>query len=60
MCGSCYAGEALEDGGSRGVEVFVGYAEDAAVADGTEVVPVALGDEALEGDAIPCPAPGEE
>jgi hypothetical protein len=44
----------------RGVEVLVGDAEDASGADGSKVVPVALLDDAFEGDAIPCPAPGEE
>jgi len=54
------AGEALEEGLGRGVEVLVGDAEDAGGADGFEVVPVALGDDAFEGDAIPCSAPAEE
>jgi hypothetical protein len=58
-CG-CYAAKAAEDSGSGGVEVLVGDAEDAAVADSTEVMPVALCDNAFEGDTIPCPAPGEE
>ena len=55
-----YAGEAFEEGGAGGVEELVGDAEDAAVADGAEVVPVALFDDAVEGDAVPCSAPGEE
>jgi hypothetical protein len=44
----------------RGVEVLVGDAEDSALADGFEGLPVALGDDAIQGDAIPCSAPGEE
>jgi len=54
------AGEAFEEGVGRSVEVLVGDAEDSAVADGFEGVPVALLDEAFEGDAIPCSAPGEK
>ena len=57
-CG--YAGEAFEEGRGGGVEVLVGDAIDLAVLDGLEVVPVALGDDATEGDAVPCSAPGEE
>ena len=60
MGGGGDAGEAFEEGGGGGVEELVGDAEDAAVADGAEMVPVALGDDAVEGDAIPCSAPGEE
>ena len=52
--------EAFEEGGCGGVEVLVGDAEDSVLADGFEGLPVALGDDALEGDAIPCSAPGEE
>ena len=54
------AREAFEEGVGGGVEILVGYAEDSALADGFEGVPVALLDDALEGDAIPCSAPGEE
>ena len=57
-CG--YAGQAFQEGGAGGVEEFVGDAEDAVVLDGAEMVPVALGDDAVEGDAVPCSAPGEE
>jgi hypothetical protein len=39
---------------------LVGDAIDLAVLDGLEVMPVALGDDAVEGDSIPCSAPGEE
>ncbi len=41
------AGEAFEEGLGGGVEVLVGDAEDAALADGFEVMPVALGDDAF-------------
>jgi hypothetical protein len=44
-CG--YAGEAFEEGGGWGVEVLVRDAIDLAVLDGFEVVPVALGDDAI-------------
>ena len=54
------AGEALEEGLGRGVEVLVGDAEDSAGTDGFEVVPVALVDDALEGDTVPCSTPAEE
>ena len=54
------AGEAFEQGGRGGVEVLVGDAVDAGVADGAEVVPVALGDDAGERDAVAGSAPGEE
>jgi hypothetical protein len=54
------AGEAFEEGVGGGVEELVGDAEDSAGADGFEGLPVALGDDAIEGDAIPCSAPGEE
>jgi hypothetical protein len=57
-CGD--AGEALEEGVGGGVEELVGDAEDSALADGFEGVPVALRDDAFEGDAVPCSAPGEE
>ena len=54
------AGEAFEESVGGGVEELVGDAEDPAVADGFEGLPVSLGDDAVEGDAIPCSAPGEE
>lgn len=54
------AGEAFEEGLGGGVEVLVGDAEDASLADGFEVMPVALDDDALEGDTVPCSAPAEE
>jgi hypothetical protein len=54
------AGEAFEECVGGGVEILVGDAEDSALADGFEGVPVALLDDALEGDAIPCSAPGED
>jgi hypothetical protein len=57
-CGG-YAGQAFEEGLGRGVEVLVGDAEDSALAHGFEGVPVALLDDALEGDAIPCSTPTE-
>src|SRR5258708_4107663 len=60
MKGGGEAGEAFEEGGRGGVEELVGDAEDAVVADGGEMMPVALGDDAFEGDAVPCSAPGEE
>jgi len=43
-----------------GVEELVGDAEDSAFADGLEGLPVALGDDAFQRDAIPCTAPGKE
>ena len=60
MGGGGDAGEALEEGLSWGVEVLVGDAEDAAGSNGLEVMPVALGDDAFEGDTVPCSAPGEK
>ena len=54
------AGETLQECVGRGVEELVGDAEDSAFADGPEGLPVALGDDAIEGDAIPCSAPTEE
>jgi hypothetical protein len=54
------AGQAFEEGVGGGVEVLVGDAEDSALSDGFEGVPVTLGDDAIQGDAIPCSAPGEE
>ena len=60
MGGGSYAGETLEERSGGGVEVLVGDAEDTVGADGFEVMPVALVDDALEGDAVPCSAPAEE
>ncbi len=54
------AGKAFEERVGGGVEELVGDAEDPAVADGFEGLPVALLDDAIEGDAVPCSAPGEE
>ena len=54
------AGEAFDQGVGGSVEVLVGDAEDASFADGFEGLPVALGYDAIEGDAVPCSAPGEE
>ena len=54
------AGEAFEQGGRGRVEVLVGDAVDAGVADGPELLPVALGDDFGQGNAIACSAPGEE
>jgi hypothetical protein len=58
--GGCDAGEALEQGGRGGVEVLVGDGVDAGVADGAERLPVALCDDAGQGDAVAGAAPGEE
>ena len=58
--GSGYASQAFEEGLGGGVEVLVGDAEDPVFSDGFEVMPVALVDDALEGDTVPCSAPGEE
>jgi hypothetical protein len=54
------AGEAFEERVGGSVEELVGDAEDSALSDGFEGAPVALGDDAIQGDAIPCSAPGEE
>ena len=54
------AGQAFEERVGWGVEELVGDAEDSGGADGFERMPVALVDDALEGDAVPCSAPGEE
>jgi len=54
------AGEAFEECVGGGVEELVGDAEDSAGADGFEGLPVSLGDDAFQGDAVPCSAPGEE
>ena len=58
--GSGEAAEAFHEGVGWGVEVFVWDAEDLGVADGSEVVPVALLDDAGEGDAVGGAAPGED
>ena len=58
MGGCRDAGQAFEEGGlGRGVEVLVRDAEDAALLHGSQVMPVALVDDALEGNSIPCSAP---
>jgi hypothetical protein len=54
------AGQAFEKSWGGSVEVLVGDAEDASLADGFEMVPISLSDDAVKGDAIPCTAPGEE
>jgi len=54
-----YAGESFEQAGAGGVEELVGDAEDAALADSTEMVPVALGDDFFEWNAVSGSAPGE-
>src|SRR5258708_35341920 len=54
------AGKAFEERVGGGVEELVGDAEDPAVADGFEGLPVSLLDDAIEGGAVPCSAPGEE
>jgi hypothetical protein len=53
-------GEAVVQVEGGGVEELVGDAEDAAGLDGAEMMPVALLDEAGEGDAIAGAAPGKE
>jgi hypothetical protein len=58
-CGG-YVGKAFEERGAGGVEELVGDAEDPALADGAEVLPVALGYDSFEGDAVSGSAPGEE
>ena len=60
MGGGRDAGQALEERVSWGVEVLVGDAEYSALLHGFEVMPVALGYDAFEGDAVPCSAPTEE
>ena len=60
VSGGGYAGETFEEGLSGGDEVLVGDAIDPTLADGFEVMPVALGDDAFEGDTVPCSAPTEE
>jgi hypothetical protein len=58
-CGG-YAGEAFEEARARSVEELVGDAEDAAFADGAEMVPVALRYDFFERDAVSGSAPGKE
>ena len=58
-CGG-YAGKAFDQGGSWGVEELVGDAEDAALADGAEMMPVALRYDSFQWDTIACSAPCEE
>jgi hypothetical protein len=53
-------GESFEERWRGRVEVFIGNAMDAAVADRTEIVPAALSDDAVERDATSGAAPGEE
>jgi hypothetical protein len=57
-CGD--AGQASQERVGRGVEELVGDAEDSALTDSFEGLPAALLDDAVEGNAIPCSAPGEE
>jgi len=58
--GGSDAGQTFEQCVGRGVEELVRDAEDAMIADCFERLPVALLDDAFEGDAIPCSAPTEE
>ena len=58
-CGG-YAGEAFEQARAGGVEELIGNAEDSAFADSAEMVPVALGYDLFEGNAVSGSAPGEE
>ena len=60
MGGGGDTGQALQERVRGGVEELIGDAEDLALADGLERLPIALNDDAFEGDAIPCPTPGEE
>ena len=60
MGGRGDAGQALQERVRGGVEELIGDAEDPALSDGPERLPIALSDDAFEGDAIPCSAPGEE
>ena len=50
-------GHAFEQGVGWGVEVLVGDAEDTTLLHGFEVMPVALSDDAFEGNTVPCSAP---
>ena len=54
------AGQALKERVRRCVEELIGDAEDSALADGLERLPIALNDDAFEGDATPCSTPGED
>lgn len=58
-CGG-QTGQAFKESGSRGVEVLVGDAEDTALLDGCEVLPVALSNDLLQRDAGACTTPREE
>ncbi len=60
MGGRGDAGQALQERVRRGVEELIGDTEDSAVADCVERLPIALSDDAFEGDAIPCSTPSEE
>jgi hypothetical protein len=53
-------GEAVEEGRGWGVEEIVGNRDDAAVANGREVLPAAAGDDFGERDAVAGAAPGED
>lgn len=55
-----YAREAFEERRARGVEELVGDAEDAALADGAQVVPVALAYDSFQRDTVSGSAPGKE
>ena len=55
-----YACKTFNQVGARSVEKLVRDAEDAAFADGAKMVPVALGYDLFEGNAISGPAPGKE
>jgi hypothetical protein len=57
-CG--YAGKTFEQGDGGCVEELVGDAEDTSLADGAEMMPVALGDDFFDGDSGACAAPGKE
>lgn len=54
------AGQSFEERVGGSVEELVGDAEDSALADRSERLPVALLDDAFKGDAIPCSTPTEE
>ena len=60
MSGRGDARESLQESVSRGVQELVGDAEDSALANGFEVVPVSLGDDSLQWDSGTGSAPGEE
>ena len=54
------AGQAFEKSWGGSVQVLVGDTEDASLADGLEMAPISLSDDTVEGDAIPCTAPGKK